>query len=409
MDRSRARRTSPGAPRRNPTPVIFITVVALLIAGTFAVLAFRDRRDSTSNAPSPTAQAVVVPATTTPTPVVAASAPAPTRPAATAAVAKAASIDPTSPPSYNQGNDANVEAAVNSLIDGYDGIYGILMTTSTGEVLYSKNSETPFVTASLYKLVLLSDLYRKIEAGTITKTQELPVLDSDFDSANGEDSYFTPDNAGTSFSVDTLLFAAGAYSSNVAAKMLLTLTTRESLVNEAALLGMNNTHLFVKINQIANWPPVAAPDSSDAEVATAIAFDATDAGTETTNLTTPADMARYFQLLLQGKIVSQTASAEILGILKTQMVDDRFPVLLPSDAEMAHKTGNLDHVVHDVGIIYSPTGPVVLVAMVEADSDDNIPTEVEQRLALIAYGDFDVPAIDYVNESDTSATPSDGA
>jgi hypothetical protein len=105
-------------------------------------------------------------------------------------------------------------------------------------------------------------------------------------------------------------------------------------------------------------------------------------------------MARYFQLLLNGKIVSKTASAEILDILKTQMVDNRFPVLLPAGTEMAHKTGDLDHVVHDVGVIYAPSGPVILVSMAEGDSNDDIPIEIEQRLALIAYGDFDVPPID---------------
>jgi hypothetical protein len=52
---------------------------------------------------------------------------------------------------------------------------------------------------------------------------------------------------------------------------------------------------------------------------------------------------------------------------------------------MAHKTGNLDHVVHDVGVIFAPDGPVILAAMIEAPPDDARATELIQRLALIAY------------------------
>jgi beta-lactamase class A len=198
-----------------------------------------------------------------------------------------------------------------------------------------------------------------------------------------------------------VLFAAGAYSSNVAAKMLLSLTTHESLATESDLLGMTNTHLFVDPTTLPNWPPAAAPDSSDADIAAATAFDLNDAANGTTNLTTPADIAHYFQLLLDGKIVSRAASEEILDILKTQMVDNRFPVLLPAGTEMAHKTGDLDHVVHDAGVIYAPDGPVILVSMAEGDSNDDIPIEIEQRLALIAYGDLDIPPIDLAPEEES--------
>jgi beta-lactamase class A len=86
-------------------------------------------------------------------------------------------------------------------------------------------------------------------------------------------------------------------------------------------------------------------------------------------------------------------SAAILDILKQQAVDDRFPCLLPFETEMAHKTGNLDHVVHDAGIIWTPDGPVILVAMVENAEDDAIASQVIQQLALIAYHDLDEPAL----------------
>jgi hypothetical protein len=58
---------------------------------------------------------------------------------------------------------------------------------------------------------------------------------------------------------------------------------------------------------------------------------------------------------------------------------------------MAHKTGTLDHVVHDTGILYAPDGPVILIAMSEATPDDDHAFQIIQRLALIAYGTYEIP------------------
>lgn len=410
---NRPRGSRPNSNRAALNPMTIVTVGAFVLAAVFAVLIIKGRGGSNADAP-PTLAVTVAAATTASTVAV----PTPTVVLAATPAASPGSMAPSLATPHLQPN-ADVAAAIDGLLAGHDGVYGVIVMKPDGAMLYSKNSETPFVSASLYKLVLLADIYRKIEAGTVSKSDVLPVLESDFDPENGEDSYFTPENAGQSFTVERLLFATGAYSSNVAAKMLLTLTNPASLSNEAALLGMTGTHLFVKPSELPNWPPTASADGSGAEMATAVAFDDRDASGGTTNLTTPADMARYFRLLLAGKIVSQSASAEILDILKTQMVDNRFPVMLPQGTEMAHKTGDLDNVVHDVGVIYAPSGPVILVSMAEGDSNDDIPIEIEQRLALIAYGQYDVPPLDNDpnadvpvssdgNAADSNASGSDG-
>jgi hypothetical protein len=83
----------------------------------------------------------------------------------------------------------------------------------------------------------------------------------------------------------------------------------------------------------------------------------------------------------------------IMAILERQVVTNRIPVLLPEKTETAHKTGNLDFVVHDVGIIFTKDGPVILAALVQAPEDEARAAEVIQRLALLAYGELDVPPI----------------
>jgi beta-lactamase class A len=102
-------------------------------------------------------------------------------------------------------------------------------------------------------------------------------------------------------------------------------------------------------------------------------------------LTTPADIGHFFALLLQGEVVSESASAAIYQILDQQAVSDRIPQLLPFNTKTVHKTGNLDQVVHDAGIIYTPRGPVILAALVQADPDDAQATLVIQQLARMVF------------------------
>jgi len=83
------------------------------------------------------------------------------------------------------------------------------------------------------------------------------------------------------------------------------------------------------------------------------------------NVTTASDMDLLFRKLLDGEVVSPRASAEMLDLLKEQQVNDRLPVRLPANTVVAHKTGNLDGLYHDVGVIYTPAGPAIVTVLTD--------------------------------------------
>ena len=66
--------------------------------------------------------------------------------------------------------------------------------------------------------------------------------------------------------------------------------------------------------------------------------------------TSARDIARVYELLDAGRLVSPDASAEMLALLRQQEVVDLIPAALPAGVEVAHKTGIVDHVLHDAGI-----------------------------------------------------------
>jgi beta-lactamase class A len=104
-----------------------------------------------------------------------------------------------------------------------------------------------------------------------------------------------------------------------------------------------------------------------------------------TNVTSPGDMARLFQLLLAGTVVSPQASQEMLDLLAQQEINDRLPAALPAGTRVAHKTGNLDDVVHDAGVIYAPRGPVIVAILCDQVEDEAGVDVLMQRIAKAVY------------------------
>src|SRR5215218_1314189 len=301
----------------------------------------------------------------------------------------------------NQPETQRIEAAIDGLLAGRDGVYGVVAADPASGTRYSRNADVPFLAASLYKLVLLADVHAAIEDGLIAADTELALLPEYFPGPDEpDDSYFDASFVDGTIPISEALYATGAYSSNVAAYALLALTDDAQLEAMARRLGMTHTFFHVQPTELEDWPPATPTDADPAALSEAITFAEEQAGAGPLMLTTPRDIETYFSRLLAGNVVSPAVSATILETLKEQAVDDRFPCLLPPGVEMAHKTGNLDHVVHDVGIIWRPEGPVLLIAMVQDPPDDAEATLVIQRLAAIAYGLDQFPSI-----ADAFATP----
>lgn len=284
-------------------------------------------------------------------------------------------------------------AAIDRLIGGEAGVYGVVLMRPDGTVLYRRNAELPFVAASLYKLVLLADISRAVVDGSVSLDTPLYVDPAFFDPADGADSFFDVGDAGQNTTVEEALLAAGAYSSNVAAKALMALTTTDDLTATIEALGLAGTFIEVNPQQLPSWPPKPSSDADAAAAAATEAFVLGFAYDGIVNITTPMDVARYFQLLTQNRLINKRVSGMVRNILEQQVVNNRFPALLPAETRMIHKTGNLEHVVHDAGVIYGENGPMILVAMSQGAPDEDRATQIEQRLALIAYGSNDIPAI----------------
>jgi beta-lactamase class A len=246
------------------------------------------------------------------------------------------------------------------VLEGLPGHYYIVVAQPDGQRLYARNGHATVAAASLYKLGILLEAYQQRLAGTLDFAETLYLYPEFFIDDEG-DGFVEGDSIPVSELLEQMIVA----SSNVAAAALLWRVGNEAVNATVHALGLTQTEI--------RWSPaVAALDEPGLEPLDG----------EPRNLTCAADMALLFQLLLAGQVVDADASAQMLALLKRQQINDRLPALLPAGAVVAHKTGNLPGVVHDAGVIYTPSGPLIVAALSDAVDDD----EDEATTAIAEIG-----------------------
>ncbi|MGA7671464.1 MAG: serine hydrolase [Nitrolancea sp.] len=264
-----------------------------------------------------------------------------------------------------------------------------------GTTLYQNEADTEFESASLYKLGIMVEVYRQRDTGELSFDDLVTLYPGYFledDSVYGYDG-----DAYDQIPVGTLLDNMITLSSNVAATALLDVVGTDNVNATMESLGLDHTKIL--------WYPVAGGDAPSPYL-TASASPGRQSGTLLSlntplaprgsdshanvdgayNVTTPDDVATLFEMLVDGTVVSADASAEMLDLLSEQQINDRLPAGVPDGTRVAHKTGDLDNSVHDVGVIYAPNGPIVVVVLSDEVENREDVVEFIRQVAQLAYG-----------------------
>ena len=99
------------------------------------------------------------------------------------------------------------------------------------------------------------------------------------------------------------------------------------------------------------------------------------------NRTSAWDMARFLRELYHGELLDESYTRLALDIMRRQQYREKIPLMLPPDLGVAHKTGELDGVRHDIGIVEVPQHPYVLVLLSEKGAS---PWDVDRALAELS-------------------------
>lgn len=104
------------------------------------------------------------------------------------------------------------------------------------------------------------------------------------------------------------------------------------------------------------------------------------------NETTARGLATILRRLAARRVVSPKASNEMLAILRDQTFNEGIPAGLPAGVPVAHKTGSITGVYHDVAVVEPPDhAPYVLVVLTRGIKDPSKAHELVARISRAVY------------------------
>lgn len=205
-------------------------------------------------------------------------------------------------------------------------------------------------TASTIKLPLLVEVYAQVAAGKAKLDDTLLLRAEDIVSGSGVLRELGPNVRLPLSGIANLMIVV---SDNTATNMLVERFTADAVNARMDLLGLPATRLMRKVRGDGKQLKAAEGFSK--------------AGLLEENKkyglgsSTSLEMVKLLEILEQGKT---PGSAEMLAILKRQQYSDGIGRKI-GELTVANKTGSLDHLRSDVGIVYAPKGPVAIAITVE--------------------------------------------
>ncbi|CAN5202173.1 hypothetical protein BH11PAT1_BH11PAT1_7650 [soil metagenome] len=245
-------------------------------------------------------------------------------------------------------NSTGLTTAVEDALIGTEGSYGIVIKNLNTNEWFGKNAHHSYKAGSLYKLWVLAAVYQQIQEGKLHKemrlSEQVTVLNKKFEIAP---QYAEKKEGTVSYTIGEALDQMITISDNYAALLLLNKIGTPSIVNFLKAQGFSES----KTGVLGKAP-----------------------------VTSPFDMSQYFEKLVQGKLANEVSTTEMLSLLKRQKLNEKMPKYIPDEIVIAHKTGELDEVTHDAGIVYEPRGEYIFVALSESDSRE----QANERIANVS-------------------------
>ena len=261
---------------------------------------------------------------------------------------------PATPP------DAALASLVAKALGGQAGTFGVAVRNLKTGQSFTLDSDSFYPSASLYKLAVMYEVFRQNAAGGLAFDGMLTVQDQDIDETDDDEPMYLHQQVTIQKALELMI----DLSSNAAAHILADRVGWVQINQSMANVALNHTRL-----PVGDWKAQMTDWRSD------------------TACTSPGDMLAFFDHLYHRQLVSPAASDQMLKLLLGQRINDRIPADLPPGTAVAHKTGNLEGIVNDAGIVFSPSADFVLVIL-SHDADDGNATTAEAALARLIYDLF---------------------
>lgn len=254
--------------------------------------------------------------------------------------------------------DPGLEAVILESVGDQAGGFGIVVQNLQTGARAELNPGNSYYGASLYKVAVMYEVMRQVEAGSLSLDQTVTI-----------DEFYAGQDLGT---LDAFGWEAGAR-----------ITVRQAV--EASITVSDNATAYL-LGDLVGWGRV---DQTLQELgANGTQFAAAEIPT------TAGDQALVMRAIACAEDVSQQHSQLMLDFLARQTVNNRLPLYLPGEAVVAHKTGNWSDANHDAGIVYGPDASYVIVVMSSLPGAENTIAQLSRNVYDYFHADDDPDAAD---------------
>ena len=264
------------------------------------------------------------------------------------------------------------------------------------------NPDEQFPMASTYKVAIMVQVFREAEAGHLSLTERVPLLETDRRLGSGLLPYTTP---GLNPTIHDLILLMITLSDNEATDLLLKRVGANNVTAMLRQLGIQDMRVDRSTEElIGDWLASANPSLRGVSGAEFFAHpeklpDLTREQTERADRafindprdhTSPKAMTDLLTKIFRGQAASEKSCHDMLEIMQQQQLRTRIHRYL-EHATVASKNGTIGYVTNDVGIV-SVDKRHFAVSVYTLKADSNVTTEQAEeligRLARAAYNYF---------------------
>lgn len=224
------------------------------------------------------------------------------------------------------------------------------------------DADSAYPTASAYKVFVLAELLRQVRAGTLALDSRYPLTSEDKAIGSGVMRLMDDGLGATLKDYATLMMVL---SDNTATDFLFRLVGRDNIIAHVLQpLGLDATTCDLSCtDSIAAYfdlPPKVKLTFVNGEGPNLRNAPAYTGGLEHNNVTSPRQIAQMLELFYRHQWQGPELDGLAMEIMTACQTNNRIPFSLPKGTKVAHKTGTLDRVCNDAGIVFTPKGDYIL-------------------------------------------------
>jgi len=262
-----------------------------------------------------------------------------------------------------------LEERIETEIQNFNGkVWIYAKNLDTGED-FSLRSDEQVRTASTIKLPIMTEVFDQVAQGKINWTDEFTLSKENKQAGSGVLSEFSD---GMKIDLKTATHLMIVVSDNTATNLIIDKIKCDKVNKFLDTLGLKQTRSLRKIGGGGDATAYNEPLNKLFGI----------------GVSSPRDMVKLLEMLERGQVVSKEASSEMIAILKRQQYMDGLGRNALDSVPVASKSGALDRLRSDVGIVYTRRGRIAMAITVDdmpvvQYSVDNAGNELIWRLSQI--------------------------